>query len=376
MFCRERVARLGEHLPAIEQRGASLHAVGNGTVPMVRDFIEQFAPAFPVWTDPGRESYSLAGFQRSFGLGFDSFARGKRAMAAGHRQGKTQGDPWQQGGTLVVDQDGTVLFHHAADGAGDHAPVDALLAALDARGRRGGSAPTVGLERWRVSRLGPIAALSCSVALLGCPTEPLVDDDDSTADDALRVDQPLICDAIEPTLTADPDGGFRVETSHYRLFVRGLPDAEARELGRLAETAWEGWQAYFPTPFDLDPSDPFEAYVEANAADFADRLAADGLDPSAADGAGGFYHPATRRAYLSVQPSVWYTRVLFLHELAHQAHRQSRGPTEVQGWYVEGVAEFLSRHDWDGQCLRLGALPHLSLEDPARAAARRTRQEG
>ncbi len=133
MFCRERVARLGEHVDEITARSASLHAIGNGTVPMVNDFIGTFAPRFPVYTDPSRETYRLAGFHRSFGLGLKSIGRGRRASAGGFRQGKTQGDPWQQGGTLVIDEDGAVLLSHAADGAGDHAPVDALLAALDAR---------------------------------------------------------------------------------------------------------------------------------------------------------------------------------------------------------------------------------------------------
>ena len=100
---------------------------------MVNDFIATFAPRFPVYTDPSRETYRLAGFQRSFGLGLKSLSRGRRASGGGFRQGKTQGDPWQQGGTLVIDRGGGVLFSHAADGAGDHAPVDALLAALDAR---------------------------------------------------------------------------------------------------------------------------------------------------------------------------------------------------------------------------------------------------
>lgn len=134
MFCRERVARLGQALPDMEQRGGRLHAVGNGSALMARDFVEQFSVTFPVWTDPGKETYKLAGFQRAFGLGLKSLGRGRRASSGGHRQGKTQGDPWQQGGTLVLGGDGRLVFAHAADGAGDHAPVGDLLAALDSLG--------------------------------------------------------------------------------------------------------------------------------------------------------------------------------------------------------------------------------------------------
>lgn len=212
--------------------------------------------------------------------------------------------------------------------------------------------------------------LTLLIPLLGaCSSEPQGEDDDDPTGATERTDQPLICAQIAPTLSADPDGGTLVETPHYRLHVRGVGEDEADRLGQLAETAWDGWQAYFPTPFDLASDDPFEVYVEATYNDFSNRLLSDGLNPDDASGAGGYYHSATRSAYIYVQPTVWYTRVLLLHELAHQAHRQSRGNVEVQGWYGEGLAEFISRHDWDGECLRLGVVPHLSLEDPAEQAA-------
>ncbi|MCO4772839.1 MAG: hypothetical protein KDA24_22595 [Deltaproteobacteria bacterium] len=206
-----------------------------------------------------------------------------------------------------------------------------------------------------------------ALALAGCPTAPVDDDDDSTEDGSEDETRPVICAAVAPSVSNDPDGGFLVETEHYRLHLRGVGDDEAEELGRIAETAWDAWQAYFSQGFDVDA--PLEAYVEGDYNAFAQRLITDGLDPDDASGAGGYYHPSTRRAYLYAQPSVWFTRVLFLHELAHQAHGEARDSGDVPGWYVEGVAEFVSRHDWDGTCLRLGVTPHLSLEDPAAAAA-------
>ena len=159
-----------------------------------------------------------------------------------------------------------------------------------------------------------------------------------------------------------------METPHYALHVRGVDEDEAAELGRIAELAWEAWQAYFPSPVELASGEVFEAYVEADFESFQARLVADGLDPNGAGNAGGYYHPSTERAYIYAQPTVWFTRVLFLHELAHQAHDRSRGGTPVPGWYVEGLAEFISRHDYDGDCLRLGVTPHLSLEDPPATA--------
>lgn len=108
-------------------------AIGNGTPLMARDFIEQFAVAFEVFTDPSRQAFALAGMRRIFGLGIKTLGRGMRAWREGFRQGKTQGDPWQQGGVLGVDRDGAIFFEHADEGAGDNADVEAVLTAARAR---------------------------------------------------------------------------------------------------------------------------------------------------------------------------------------------------------------------------------------------------
>lgn len=105
-------------------------AIGNGTPLMARDFIERFAIAFEVFTDPSREAFALAGMRRTFGLGLKTLGHGLRAWRGGFRQGKTQGDPWQQGGVLGIDRDGTIFFEHADEGAGDHADVQSVLAAV------------------------------------------------------------------------------------------------------------------------------------------------------------------------------------------------------------------------------------------------------
>ena len=49
---------------SIESSGAGLFAIGNGTPLMAQDFVETFAVPFPVFTDPSRSSYQLAGLQR------------------------------------------------------------------------------------------------------------------------------------------------------------------------------------------------------------------------------------------------------------------------------------------------------------------------
>ncbi|MGM0576399.1 MAG: peroxiredoxin-like family protein [Myxococcota bacterium] len=130
MFCRERAARFADHVDEIRSLGAEIHAVGNGTPHMARDFASRFDVSFPLWTDPSRQTYRALGMKRAFGLGLKSLVRGRRAMAAGHRQGRTQGDPWQQGGAVVITPRGEVIWSHVDEGAGEEIPVEDLLDAL------------------------------------------------------------------------------------------------------------------------------------------------------------------------------------------------------------------------------------------------------
>jgi len=53
-----------------------------------------------------------------------------RALTNGIRQGRTQGDQWQQGGVLVVAKTGEVRWQHASDRPGDNARAAEIVAAL------------------------------------------------------------------------------------------------------------------------------------------------------------------------------------------------------------------------------------------------------
>ena len=65
---------------------------------------------------------------RTFSPG--AIAETVRAVKAGFRQRKTMGDPWQQGGALVVRKGGEVAFAYSSDNPGDHVPIPDVLAAL------------------------------------------------------------------------------------------------------------------------------------------------------------------------------------------------------------------------------------------------------
>jgi hypothetical protein len=120
----------------IEAAGASLLAVGNGSALMASDFVESFEVDFPVYTDPSRATYKLVGFKRTaLFFGPRTYKHNRRATKAGFRQGRVAGDPWQQGGDVIVAPGDNVLYCRASSGPGDHASLEELLSVLAAYGR-------------------------------------------------------------------------------------------------------------------------------------------------------------------------------------------------------------------------------------------------
>lgn len=132
MFCREQAARLGDRLAEIEETGAQLVAIGNGQARWAKAFIEAEHVDFPVYVDPGRRAYEHFGMKRSM-LGVlapKSVKHSFRAMSAGHFQTQTRGDALQNGGVVVVDPAGHILYEHIESEAGDLADLDEILAVL------------------------------------------------------------------------------------------------------------------------------------------------------------------------------------------------------------------------------------------------------
>jgi peroxiredoxin len=120
------------HLPRIHQAGAELVVVGSGSPEMARAFVEDVGLTTPVYTDPSRRSYALAGLKRGVLATFSLRGMGHaaRAMKKGFRQSATRGDPWQQGGVLVVERGGRIGYVHRDSEAGDLAPEQEVLAAV------------------------------------------------------------------------------------------------------------------------------------------------------------------------------------------------------------------------------------------------------
>ena len=107
--------------------------IGNGAQHFAAAFREDMGLDCPLLVDPELRAYRAAGLRRgrvellSPRLPLNAM----RALRAGYRQTSVQGDPWQLGGVFVIRPDATLAYRHASREAGDHAPIEAILAALD-----------------------------------------------------------------------------------------------------------------------------------------------------------------------------------------------------------------------------------------------------
>jgi peroxiredoxin len=134
--CDVTVTELAPRLAELHAAGARTVLVGNGAPAAIDGFVERHALAdkpVDVVTDPTLGAFRAAGFVRSAWATFGprAIVDYVRAMGAGFVPRKTAGDVLQQGGALVVDAGGRVVFRRASKSLGDHADgsdlVDAAL---------------------------------------------------------------------------------------------------------------------------------------------------------------------------------------------------------------------------------------------------------
>jgi hypothetical protein len=126
------VVQLHRSADAFQKANANLIVIGNGSPSFIAGFREQTLFDGPIYTDPTLATYRAAELKRSVIRTLDprSLWKGAKALAEGHRQGRTQGDTWQQGGVLVVAPSGDVRWQHASDLPGDNASAAQILSAL------------------------------------------------------------------------------------------------------------------------------------------------------------------------------------------------------------------------------------------------------
>jgi hypothetical protein len=124
---------LREREHEIRERGARLAIVGNGAAHFARAFREEFRLECPVLIDPELVAYRAAGLRRGYVelLSPRVPLNALRALSSGARQTGVQGDAFQLGGVFAIRAGGGVAYRHVSRAAGDHAPIDDVLRALD-----------------------------------------------------------------------------------------------------------------------------------------------------------------------------------------------------------------------------------------------------
>lgn len=126
--------------PNVRSAGAELVIVGSGTPDQAKRFADEEQVIGTMVTDPTLEAYRVGGMRRGVLTVMNAKAalHAVRALRDGHRQRRTQGDPWQQGGVVVVDalsRSGRIALHHAASEAGDPTDFSVVVRAVESLAR-------------------------------------------------------------------------------------------------------------------------------------------------------------------------------------------------------------------------------------------------
>lgn len=116
----------------LSERGAELVYVGPVDPGSAAAFRQEHGLAAPVLSDPAGEAFGAAEMRRGIRpmLSLRAVTNGLRALRAGFRQRKVEGNPWQQGGVLVFAANGALLAQQRDVGVGDLLDVDAALRPL------------------------------------------------------------------------------------------------------------------------------------------------------------------------------------------------------------------------------------------------------
>jgi hypothetical protein len=128
------VAELRPRLAEFEKARSQVAVIGSGWPAAAKGFAEKsgLPGSVPVLVDRDRRSFSLLRLRRSLLATLFSL-RVVRAFLKlrreGFKQGRTQGDRWQQGGAAVVARNSEVVYRYASAAPDDALPLDAVLAA-------------------------------------------------------------------------------------------------------------------------------------------------------------------------------------------------------------------------------------------------------
>ena len=143
------------------------------------------------------------------------------------------------------------------------------------------------------------------------------------------------------------DFDFRIlATEHFDVYYYPREERAARIAAQLAER----WYARFSTLLNHQFNTRQPLVLYGSQAEFAQTNVVSGLLP---DSVGGVTDAARRRVTMPFAPTMAETTRVLGHEIAHAFQfdiaRRHGGDTAQPLWFIEGMAEYLSRGSLDGE---------------------------
>jgi peroxiredoxin len=136
LLCREHAAQLRDRYDEITGSNGEVVAVGTGDRRYAAAFVDEEHVPFPVLVDDDGLAAKAASVQKlnffKLVLNRRGLAGMRRARRAGHRVHKAGRRVTQLGATFVVGPGNQVRYEHVDENSGDHAPLDKVLAAVQA----------------------------------------------------------------------------------------------------------------------------------------------------------------------------------------------------------------------------------------------------
>ncbi len=171
---------------------------------------------------------------------------------------------------------------------------------------------------------------------------------------------PTACARAQGSLTSDSlPSGFSKVSGRYVDVITDLPlSDDLRELPAVFDAAVPQWCEVFDLPLDSVSTWHVKAFVMLDR----QRFIADGFLPEAISHfTYGFQYGD--RLWVTEQRSAYYRRHLLLHEGTHWIMARKYG-RQAPPWLMEGMAEWLGTHRWDGEHLEMGIIPATREEVP------------
>ncbi len=165
--------------------------------------------------------------------------------------------------------------------------------------------------------------------------------------------------AQQPTAAGELPAGFSKVSGTYIDVITDMPlSDELRELPAVFDAAIPQWCAVFDLPLSAVEAWHVEAFVMLDRQRF---ISANFLPEAISHFTYGFQFGD--RLWVTEQRSAYYRRHLLLHEGTHWIMARKYG-RQAPPWLMEGMAEWLGTHRWDGAKLELGIIPNNRDEVP------------